>query len=183
MKHLLITLTALSSLFFISCSSSRHAAKQMNKQAEEHVTAKPNIPPRVINTYNVVPDDVVTFAETLKGIKYKYGSAVKENGFDCSGFITYVFNNFNIKVPRSSVNFTNAGTPVPLVDCRKGDIILFTGTDTTGWVVGHMGIVTENKKGKVRFIHSSSGHNIGVIESDLAGYYATRFVKVIRVFE
>lgn len=140
------------------------------------------IPARTINTKNSNPNDIVGFAKTLIGTKYKYGSAVKENGFDCSGFITYVFKHYNISVPRVSKDFTNAGTPVAIERSRKGDLILFTGTDTTGWVVGHMGIVTQNDNGKIQFIHSSSGKTIGVIISDLSKYYATRFVKVIRVF-
>ena len=166
-----------------SCSTSRRAEKKLNKEAETHETTKTNIAPRTIKAANAVPDDVVTFAETLQGVRYKYDSIKKENGFDCSGFITYVFNHFDIKVPRSSVDFTNAGTPVALQNSKRGDLILFTGTDTTGWIVGHMGIITENRKGNIKFIHSSSGKNIGVIISDLAGYYSKRFVKVIRVFD
>lgn len=72
---------------------------------------------------------------------------------------------------------------MPLEQSKKGDLILFTGTDTTGWVVGHMGFVTQNDNGKIKFIHSSSGKSIGVIISELSKYYATRFVKVIRVFD
>lgn len=181
MRYLLIILSA-SVVFLSSCSSSRKAAKKLNEEANSHVPAKNNTTTRVVNTHNVAPEDVVDFAETLKGVKYKYGSVKKENGFDCSGFITYVFNHFDIKVPRISVDFTNTGITVPLLSCKRGDLILFTGTDTTGWIVGHMGIILENKKGKVKFIHSSSGHNIGVIVSDLSGYYAVRFVKVVRVF-
>lgn len=135
-----------------------------------------------IDTKNVDPDSVIAFAETLIGTRYKYGSAIKENGFDCSGFISYVFNHFNIKVPRVSRDFRNAGYPVQIESSRPGDLILFTGTDTTGWVVGHMGIITRNYNGKVQFIHSSSGKSIGVINSGLSKYYATRFVKVIRIF-
>ena len=141
-----------------------------------------SIPARTINTKSVNPNDLVGFAKTLIGTKYKYGSAIKENGFDCSGFITYVFNHYNISVPRVSKDFTNAGTPVAIEKSKKGDLILFTGTDTTGWIVGHMGIITQNDNGKIQFIHSSSGKSIGVIISDLSKYYATRFVKVIRVF-
>jgi cell wall-associated NlpC family hydrolase len=180
MRYLLIILSSV--VLLTSCSSSRKAAKKLNEEANTHAPAKNNAPTRVVNTHSVAPDDVVDFAETLKGVKYKYGSVKKENGFDCSGFITYVFNHFDIKVPRQSVDFTNTGTTVPLLSCKRGDLILFTGSDTTGWIVGHMGIILENKKGKVKFIHSSSGHNIGVIVSDLAGYYAVRFVKVVRVF-
>ncbi|MEO6290722.1 MAG: C40 family peptidase, partial [Ginsengibacter sp.] len=144
--------------------------------------ANNSIPARTINTKDVNPNAVVDFAETLIGIPYKYGSAIKEKGFDCSGFITYVFNHYDISVPRISKDFTNAGLPVPLEKSKKGDLILFTGTDTTGWVVGHMGFITGNDNGKIKFIHSSSGKSIGVIISGMSTYYATRLVKVIRVF-
>ncbi len=140
------------------------------------------VSPVFIDTKNVNPDDVVDFAKTLIGVKYQYGSAIKEQGFDCSGFITYVLNHFDIKVPRVSKDFTNAGTEIPLSDSKKGDLILFTGTDTTGWIVGHMGMITENNNGAIKFIHSSSGKSVGVIISSLSGYYATRFVKAIRIF-
>ncbi len=179
-------------MFFLqSCSASR-ANKSTHKNNEVAAVEAPvskkiseankSIPARTINTKNADPEAVVSFAETLVGTKYKYGSTVKENGFDCSGFITYVFNHYNISVPRVSKDFTNAGTPVGIEKSKTGDLILFTGTDTTGWVVGHMGIITQNDNGKIKFIHSSSGKSIGVIISDLSKYYATRFVKVIRVF-
>lgn len=172
-----------------SCSSTRRNRSSNYTSVSE--PAKPSvknkipdntIPRRYINTKNIEPTSVVEFAKTLIGIKYKYGSVIKEQGFDCSGFINYVFNHFNIQVPRTTIDFTNAGTTVPLDDSREGDLILFTGTDTTGWIVGHMGMITDNENGNIHFIHSSSGKAIGVIISSLSKYYATRFVKVIRVF-
>jgi cell wall-associated NlpC family hydrolase len=135
-----------------------------------------------INTGNVSPSSVVAFAQTLKGVPYKYASTDPKQGFDCSGFITYVFNHFNIRVPRSSIDFTNVGTEVPVNNARPGDLILFTGTDSTIPVVGHMGIVLNNANSSLEFIHSSSGKAHGVTTNPLQGYYQTRFVKVIRVF-
>lgn len=174
-----------------SCSASR-ANKSVPKNYTTTITETPvstrnseagkSIPARRINTNNANSNDIVGFAKTLIGTRYKYGSAVKENGFDCSGFITYVFKHYDISVPRVSKDFTNAGTAVPIEKSKRGDLILFTGTDTTGWIVGHMGIITQNDNGDVKFIHSSSGKSIGVIISELSKYYATRFVKVIRVF-
>ncbi|MGB8190899.1 MAG: C40 family peptidase, partial [Chitinophagaceae bacterium] len=93
-----------------------------------------------IDTRDVRPEQVVNFAQTLIGVPYKYASTDPANGFDCSGFITYVFNKFKIAVPRSSVDFTNEGEEVNASDARPGDLILFTGTDSTIRVVGHMGI-------------------------------------------
>jgi cell wall-associated NlpC family hydrolase len=135
-----------------------------------------------VDTRNVSPLSVVAFAQTLKGIPYKYGSTDPKQGFDCSGFITYVFNHFNISVPRSSIDFTNVGREVPPSAARPGDLILFTGTDSTVRIVGHMGIVISQPGADLEFIHSSSGKAYGVTINPLNGYYQTRFVKVIRVF-
>ena len=168
-----------------SCSSSRQASKnnQTTASASKKTVKKSNVPARVINTGNVSAESVVEFAETLIGTRYKYGSSKKEQGFDCSGFITYVFSNFNIAVPRSSVDFTNAGTEVPLKEAAKGDLILFTGSDASTGIVGHMGIINQNRKGKISFIHSASGNSKGVMISEMNSYFIPRFVKVIRVFK
>jgi cell wall-associated NlpC family hydrolase len=138
--------------------------------------------PGQITTGNVHPEAVVAFAESLMGTPYRYGSTDPAEGFDCSGFITYVFNHFGIKVPRSSVDFTHVGKEVPAAEAMRGDIILFTGTDSTERFVGHMGIVIANKNWELQFIHSSSGKAYGVTVSPLKGYYMGRFVKVIRVW-
>jgi len=134
-----------------------------------------------IDSTMVTPENLVAFAKTLIGVPYKYASTDPLQGFDCSGFITHVFNRFNIKVPRSSVGFTTVGRQVPLPEAATGDLVLFTGTDSSIRVVGHMGIITENTD-SVRFIHSTSGRQYGVTITALGNYYMGRFVKVIRVF-
>ena len=126
--------------------------------------------------------DFVEYAKTLSGTPYLYGSVDPARGLDCSGFINAVSNHFGIKVPRSSVEFTNVGTTVESAEAQPGDLVLFTGTDPGKRVVGHIGIITDNTDGRLQFIHSSSGKAKGVTTSDLDGYYQTRFVKVVRIF-
>ncbi|HSU49271.1 MAG TPA: C40 family peptidase [Segetibacter sp.] len=135
-----------------------------------------------INTGSTKPDELIAFAQSLMGVRYKYGSSDPVNGFDCSGFITYVFNHFNIAVPRSSIDFTDYDTKVDLNEAKRGDLILFTGTDSTIREVGHMGIITSVNNDLIEFIHSSSGKANGVTITPLNKYYLGRFVKVIRVF-
>ncbi len=125
--------------------------------------------------------EVVRFAKSLTGIPYKYASSNPNEGFDCSGFITYVYANFGEVVPRSSVDFTNLGREVSKADAKQGDLILFTGTDSTDRTVGHMGIVVENSD-SLRFIHSTSGKAWGVTITALNSYYSGRFVKVIDLY-
>lgn len=135
-----------------------------------------------INTGTTTPEQLILFAKTLMGIPYKYASTDPAEGFDCSGFITYVFNHFNVSVPRSSIDFTNVDREVSLQDAKPGDLILFTGTDSTERVVGHMGIIVSNDNEHYEFIHSTSGKANGVTITPLNDYYMGRFVKVLRVF-
>lgn len=146
---------------------------------------KEEVSPResVVFESMVDPGQFVNYAKTLEGIPYVYGSTDPAVGFDCSGFINHVASHFGLKVPRSSVQFTNVGTEIQQDQAKEGDLILFTGTDPSTGIVGHMGIVTENKGGELQFIHSSSGKAKGVVISPLEGYYETRFVKVIRIFD
>ncbi|MEO6488992.1 MAG: C40 family peptidase [Ferruginibacter sp.] len=125
--------------------------------------------------------EVVRFAETLVGIPYKFASTDPSEGFDCSGFITYVFNHFNVAVPRSSVDFTNMGEQIDQMNAKEGDLILFTGTNDSIKIVGHMGIITENTD-TLKFIHSTSGRANGVTISNFSEHYKKRFVKIIRIF-
>ncbi len=139
------------------------------------------LPEGSIDTKGVQAMQVVDFAKTLIGVPYLYGSTDPAKGFDCSGFITYVFNHFNIVVPRSSIDFTNVGKEVSGSEARPGDLVLFTGTDSTERFVGHMGIVVENTT-ELNFIHSTSGKIFGVTITPLKEYYKKRYVKTIRVF-
>ena len=138
--------------------------------------------PGQIAVGKIHPEAVVAYAETLINTPYKYASTDPAEGFDCSGFITYVFSHFGIKVPRSSIDFTHVGREIGRGQAKRGDIILFTGTDSTEKFVGHMGIVVSNQNGDLQFIHSSSGKAHGVTISPLKGYYESRFVKVTRIF-
>ena len=135
-----------------------------------------------INTGNTTPDELLAYANTLIGTPYKYGSTDPNVGFDCSGFITHVFNRFKIGVPRSSIDFTNVEREIPLQQAKPGDLILFTGTDSTLREVGHMGIIVSNENNQNSFIHSTSGKQHSVTITPLNQYYMGRFLKVIRIF-
>ncbi|MFN8283637.1 MAG: C40 family peptidase [Chitinophagales bacterium] len=130
-------------------------------------------------------DGLLWFAKQQLGTPYKYASADPKNGgLDCSGFLYYVFQHFKISVPRSSKDYMNFGKTIDKYAAQKGDVIVFTGTDATQRIGGHVGLVLENDNGDITFIHGSSGKANGVTISKLSeGYYTQRFLKVVRVIK
>lgn len=159
--------------------------KQETKSSSGTESNEPKKPfsGKKIETGRTTPDELLAYAQTLIGTPYLYGSTDPKAGFDCSGFITHVFNHFGISVPRSSKDFTDVETEVPVSDAKPGDLVLFTGTDSSIRDVGHMGIIIGGVNEEVRFIHSTSGKQHGVTITPLNKYYMGRFVKVIRVFK
>ncbi len=128
-------------------------------------------------------DDLLNFAQTLIGTRYRTASSNPLKGFDCSGFVSYVFKNFNIPVPRSSCDFASAGEKIALADARPGDVILFTGTHTRSRRIGHIGIIMTNQDGETTFIHSTSGKEHDVTISNMDERYHKRFVRVVRLLK
>ena len=113
------------------------------------------------------------------GTPYVEAGAGKE-GFDCSGFVYFVFKHNQITVPRSSADFQNFGKEIPIENVQKGDILLFL--SPTRDEIGHIGIVSNPKGIDSDFIHASSGREMKVIISNFSTTgYAKRFVKAIRV--
>ncbi|WP_054413042.1 C40 family peptidase [Hymenobacter sp. DG25A] len=128
-------------------------------------------------------DSVIRFAMRQLGTNYCYAGATPETGFDCSGFVNYVFARFGVPVPHSTALLINTGREVPRRSARPGDIVVFTGTATTSTTPGHAGIVISNPGEPLRFIHSSSarkesGVKISTVEKT---DYERRFMAIRRV--
>jgi len=128
-----------------------------------------------VQATSAIRDSIVDYAKTFLGTPYKYANADPSCGFDCSGFTWFVFNHFKVDLPRSSKDYISIGKRVSLDSCRKGDLILFTGTDSRDRRVGHVGIIISNPGDSVKFIHSSSSENhYGVT---ITNYYKSAYPK------
>jgi cell wall-associated NlpC family hydrolase len=117
---------------------------------------------------------LAAFAMTLRDIRYRRGGREPQTGFDCSGFVQYVFaHSLGIDLPDTSISQFLAGTKVPRSDLQTGDLVFF---HTRGKNVSHVGIYLDNG----RFIHSpSTGKRVRVDElSD--NYWARRYVGAKR---
>lgn len=129
-------------------------------------------------------DSLISFSKQFIGTKYRYATCNPKLGFDCSGFVYYVYSQFGIKVPRSSYDFNRFGIKIRRDSCKAGDVIVFTGTNATNRVPGHVGIIISTINNDIQFIHSSSNKkHSGVKISSFkdSPYYEKRFLKIVRI--
>lgn len=144
---------------------------------------------RAFNHYTLPKDSIrrdslIRFCRKYLGTNYQYGSCSPSSGFDCSGFVYFVFNHFKIKVPRSSSDFINIGKTIHPDSFKVGDIIIFSGTNIKDRSAGHVGIILSNAGENLRFIHSSSNKtHPGIKISSFVDSpnYKKRFLKIIRI--
>jgi cell wall-associated NlpC family hydrolase len=133
---------------------------------------------RVSNHSELVNQLIVNATENI-GTRYRSGGTTKA-GFDCSGLMICTFNNFDIKLPRSSIEQSRIGTKVGTDEAQKGDLIFFK---TNGRrQINHVGMVVEVIEGEIKFVHSST-HGGVMISSTKEPYYQRAFSQVNRILE
>ncbi|MFH0894131.1 MAG: LysM peptidoglycan-binding domain-containing protein [Bacteroidota bacterium] len=124
-------------------------------------------------------DSLVAFAKEFIGLRYKWGGTTPA-GFDCAGFVMYVFRHFNYNMPRVPGSQMVLGVDVPMSEARKGDVIFFKGSRTRVKKPGHVGIVVSEQGQPLEFIHSSS-RGLRTDYFDKMKYYQVRYLCIRRV--
>jgi cell wall-associated NlpC family hydrolase len=110
---------------------------------------------------------------------YLFGGADPATGFDCSGFLTYVFNQTGLPaLPRTSREQAQEGREIDKAEAKAGDLVYFSHDGTT---VQHIGLVISNPGAPLAMIHASTSQ--GVIETnvDTSSYWNKRLVGLRRV--
>lgn len=142
----------------------------------------PSILNKVLNnTPSIDRNELIAFAKQYLGTPYHFGCADPKKGFDCSGFVNFVFRHFNLILPRISRAYKTLGTALKPEDFKVGDVLVYYGFRDRSHI-GHVGIICEADGMNSRFIHASSGKAHKVTISDLGSEgYSCRFYKCIDV--
>jgi cell wall-associated NlpC family hydrolase len=118
---------------------------------------------------NSLVEDVLLNAISLEGTKYKYGGSSPTTGFDCSGFVNYVYARAaNIALPRTAHGISRVGQTINKNDLQPGDLVFF---NTTRTAFSHVGIYV----GEGNFIHAPSRGGSVRVESMQTSYWEKRF--------
>lgn len=115
-------------------------------------------------------------AKYFKGGKYVWGGTTPQ-GFDCSGYVQYLYKKHNVNLPRTAYAQSKRGEAVHINDLQKGDLLFFLTDKKRGIPVTHVGIYLGNGK----FIHAASKKKGIIISPVHHGFYAKKFVSAKRV--
>ncbi len=118
---------------------------------------------------------IVSEASKYMGIPYRWGGTSPQTGFDCSGFVQFIFRHtLNIKLPRMPVDMSRLGSRVSREELAPGDLVFF---NTRGGRFTHVGIYVNDSQ----FIHSPMpGTRVTVSRMD-STYYRHRFTYAVRI--
>lgn len=121
-------------------------------------------------------DAIVSTAKNLMGIRYVWGGTTTK-GFDCSGFVQYVYKQNGVTLNRTANQQLSNGYSVSASDLQPGDLVFFHGTYATSGA-SHVGIYI----GDGQFIHASSGKGCVVISNLWSNYYANHYLGARRIY-
>jgi cell wall-associated NlpC family hydrolase len=124
-------------------------------------------------------DAIIKYAKQFMGVPYVWGG-MSPSGFDCSGFINYVFRGFGFSLTRTSYGMAELGTTVSLKDLQPGDLMFFKARNLNSRQVGHVALVVDTTDGIIQFIHAArTGIRIDTFNNH--SYYVPRYIKSKRL--
>lgn len=116
----------------------------------------------------------VSVSKSLLGIRYKT-NGTNTRGFDCSGFVRYVYNKLGYSLNRTASAQMSNGVAIEKEDLQPGDLVFFKNTYNSGRIASHVGIYI----GDGKFVHAAnSGIRIDELDSS---YYARKYLCARRV--
>ncbi|HEY8555037.1 MAG TPA: C40 family peptidase [Burkholderiales bacterium] len=156
-------ITATVALALGMVTSVPHAAADDMALPEAHST------PSHASAYMERARDIMFYALSLVGIRYRWGGSSPQTGFDCSGLVAHVYRQIaGLVLPRDSYSMAKLGTPVDIEDLRPGDLVFF---NTMRRPFSHVGIYLGDK----RFVHApAQGKTVNVVDMT-EPYWASRY--------
>jgi len=122
--------------------------------------------------------NILKNAKKHLGEQYVWGGT-KPNGFDCSGYMQYIYKKEGVSIPRTAYAQSKVGKVVSRFKLKKGDLLFFLTDKSRGIPVTHVGMYI----GEGKFIHAASKRKGIIITSLDDSRYSLLFVKATRIIK
>ena len=150
-------------------------AQAPTEDEEQKTTDSANNEIPTVPSNSAAGDQIVSFARQYLGYRYVYGGTTPSTGFDCSGFIYYIYKSCGYSISRSLSAQANTGTAVSKSELQAGDIVFFN--NTSSGALGHVGIYIGNGT----MIHAANSKRGVVTDTINSGYYNTYYYTARRI--
>lgn len=124
-------------------------------------------------------DRIIEFGKLLLGKPYRYKVSNLVQ-LDCSGFISYIFSEFEVQLPRISTSIGTYVEPIALGDIKKGDLLFFKGRNIKSNSISHVAMVIAVTNGHIKMMHSCD-RGVVIDELESLEYYKKRLIKGGRI--
>ena len=161
-------------LFLIIFTSCKTSSKIVTTKSKAHSSVANRKTSQLI-------DDIVTTATDNIGVRYK-AAGTTSSGFDWSGVGDSTFSQYDMALPRTSIEQSKTGTDLGknTNKAQKGDLIFFRTNNRSQ--INHVGIITEVTDDEIKFVHASTSKGV-IISSTKQAYYQKTFAQINRVLE
>lgn len=150
------------------------AVNRKKSKANKELSHKPNTAQAKLS----LREKIVAFAKQFLGVKYQWAGTTP-NGFDCSGYIGYIFQNHGITMPRSAAAQKNNATKLKLIEAFMGDLVFFK----SGTKITHVGLVISKPNEALTMIHSSTSKGIIITNIDQSNYWKPKLGGAGRIIK
>jgi len=116
--------------------------------------------------------DVTGYAQNFTGLRYRYAGRSPKTGFDCSGFTSYILDEFKVKVSSCSRTQSTQGVKISLDEVQAGDLVFFGRPGH----IQHVALVVENTPEGVYCVHSTCSRGIIVENISTSKYWKPKIL-------
>jgi len=168
--YLLLSMTACSSIKDLATKKPKkkkrvrtEIAKNNTKQSETKEVQTEELDPR--------REKLVSYASRFLYRPYRYGGQ-DPSGFDCSGYTSFIFNNYGFHIPRTSKEQSKEGKKIAVNKVEPGDLMFFGSNNR----VSHVAMVYSRENNKLKIIHATSSSGVIITHYTDSEYWTERFL-------
>ena len=162
---------------YYSIDDGKKPSANTNKPEKQPIKEKPE---HTNSSRTATINSVIELSKKYIGVPYKWGGTTPD-GFDCSGFLFYIFKNSGVDFPRTIQDMQKISDKIDIKNAEKGDLLFFKGTNINSNDVGHVALVVEKTSESLIIIHATSSKGVTMNDYNQYQYWTSRFLFATRI--